>query len=150
MDPIQININVSLDLTDKTVSLIQGLLGQRAEAPAPQRKPATKPETKPEPRKPETKEQPEPEKPAANGKAPDPSDDLPFPAPEAPAEAKEEDLPITDEELRQVVFTARKAKNENPQIIKNEIFPLFGIKTSIECPTERRAELVAMLNKLIA
>ena len=145
MDPIQININVSLDLTDKTVSLIQGLLGQRAEAPAPQRKPAAKPETKPEPRKPETKEQPEPAAPA-----PDPSDDLPFPAPEAPAEAKEEDLPISDEELRQVVFTARKAKTENPQIIKNEIFPLFGIKTSIECPTERRAELVAMLNKLIA
>ena len=146
MDPIQININVSLDLTDKTVSLIQGLLGQRDEAPAPQRKPAAKPETKPEPRKPETKEQPEPEKPAA-----DPSDDLPFQAPEAPAPAPaEEDLPISDEELRQVVFTARKAKNENPQIIKNEIFPLFGIKTSIECPTERRAELVAMLNKLIA
>ena len=145
MVPIQININVSLDLTDKTVSLIQGLLGQRAEAPAPQRKPAAKPETKPEPRKPETKEQPEPAAPA-----PDPSDDLPFPAPEAPAEAKEEDLPISDEELRQVVFTARKAKNENPQIIKNEIFPLFGIKTSIECPTERRPELVAMLNKLIA
>lgn len=141
MYPIQININVSLDLTDKTVSLLQGLLGQRAEAPAPQRKPAAKPETKPEPRKPETKEQPEPEKPVA-----DPSDYLPFQAPEA----KEEDLPITDEELRQVVFTARKAKNENPQIIKNEIFPLFGIKTSIECPTERRAELVAMLNKLIA
>lgn len=141
MDPIQININVSLDLTDKTVSILQGLLGQRAEAPAPQRKPAAKPETKPEPRKPETKEQPEPEKPAA-----DPSDDLPFQA----SEAKEEDLPITDEELRQVVFTARKAKTENPQIIKNEIFPLFGIKTSIECPTERRAELVAMLNKLIA
>lgn len=146
MDPIQININVSLDLTDKIVSLIQGLLGQRAEAPAPQRKPAAKPETKPEPRKPETKKQPEPEAPAA-----DPSDDLPFQAPEAPAPAPaEEDLPITDEELRQVVFTARKAKNENPQIIKNEIFPLFGIKTSIECPTERRAELVAMLNKLIA
>jgi len=146
MDPIQININVSLDLTDKTVSLLQGLLGHRAEAPAPQRKPAAKPETKPEPRKPETKEQPEPEKPAANDKTADPSDDLPFQAPEA----KEEDTPISDEELRQVVFNARKAKNENPQIIKNEIFPLFGIKTSIECPTERRAELVAMLNKLIA
>ena len=31
-----------------------------------------------------------------------------------------------------------------------EIFPLFGIKTSIECPMERRAELVARLNELAA
>lgn len=132
MDPIQININVSLDLTDRTVSLVQDLLG-RVKEPAPQHKPEPrKPETKPEPRKPETKEDPKP-------------------APEAPAPAPaEEDLPISDEELRQVVFAARKAKPGNPQEIKNVIFPEFGIKTSMECPMERRAELVARLNKLIA
>lgn len=144
MDPIQININVSLDLTDRAVSLVQDLLG-RVKEPAPQHKPEPrKPETKPEPRKPETKEDPKPV-------PPDPVDDLPFPAPEAPAPAPaEEDLPISDEELRQVVFAARKAKPGNPQEIKNVIFPEFGIKTSMECPMERRAELVARLNKLIA
>lgn len=144
MDPVQININVSLDITDRTLALVQDLLGARAKAPAPQRKPAPKPETKPEPRVPETKEDPQPA-------APQQPEEAPAQAPEAPAPAPvEEDLPISDEELRQVVFAARKAKPGNPQEIKNVIFPEFGIKTSMECPVERRAELVARLNKLIA
>jgi len=144
MDPVQININVSLDITDRTLALVQDLLGARAKAPAPQRKPASKPETKPEPRVIETKEDPQP----------DPVEEAPVQAPQAPQEPAaapaEEDLPISDEELRQVVFAARKAKPGNPQEIKNVIFPEFGIKTSMECPVERRAELVARLNKLIA
>ena len=145
MDPVQININVSLDITDRTAAFIQDLLGARAKAPAPQRKPAPKPETKPEPRVPETKEDPQPEAPQQ------PVEEAPVPAPQEPAAAPaEEDLPISDEELRQVVFAARKAKPGNPQEIKNVIFPEFGIKTSMECPVERRAELVARLNKLIA
>ena len=144
MDPVQININVSLDITDRTAAFIQDLLGARAKAPAPQRKPASKPETKPEPRAIETKEDPQPA-------APQQPEEAPAQAPEAPAPAPvEEDLPISDEELRQVVFAARKAKPGNPQEIKNVIFPEFGIKTSMECPVERRAELVARLNKLIA
>ena len=144
MDPVQININVSLDITDRTAAFIQDLLGARAKAPAPQRKPASKPETKPEPRVIETKEAPQPA-------APQQPEEAPAQAPEAPAPAPvEEDLPISDEELRQVVFAARKAKPGNPQEIKNVIFPEFGIKTSMECPVERRAELVARLNKLIA
>ena len=144
MDPVQININVSLDITDRTLALVQDLLGVRAKAPAPQRKPALKPETKPEPRVIETKEDPQPA-------APQQPEEAPAQAPEAPAPAPvEEDLPISDEELRQVVFAARKAKPGNPQEIKNVIFPEFGIKTSMECPVERRAELVARLNKLIA
>ncbi len=145
MDPIQININVSLDLTDRAVSLVQDLLG-RVKEPAPQHKPEPrKPETKPEPRKPETKEDPQPAAPQQR------AEEAPVSAPEAPAPAPvEEDLPISDEELRQVVFAARKAKPGNPQEIKNVIFPEFGIKTSMECPMERRAELVARLNKLIA
>ena len=58
MDPIQVNINISLELGDKTVSVLQQLL---AAAPKPaQRKPAAKPETKPAPA-PETKEAPAPE-----------------------------------------------------------------------------------------
>ena len=84
------------------------------------------------------------------GKAPAAPEEDPKPA-EAPAQQDTtDDLPISDEELRQVVFAARKAKPGNPREIKNVIFPEFGIKTSMECPLERRAELVARLNKLIA
>ena len=134
MDPIQININVSLELGDKTVSVLQQLL---AAAPKPaQRKPAAKPETKPEPA-PETKEDPKPE-------------EKPEEAAPAAVEAPEETKEISDEELRDIVYTVRKAKPGNPQEIKNVIFPEFGIKTSIECPMERRAELVARLKQLAA
>lgn len=137
MDPIQININVSLELGDKTVSVLQQLL---AAAPKPaQRKPAAKPETKPAPA-PETKEDPKPEE------KPEEAAPAPVEAPEAPEETKE----ISDEELRDIVYTVRKAKPGNPQEIKNVIFPEFGIKTSIECPMERRAELVARLKQLAA
>ena len=150
MDPIKINVNINVELGERTMSFIQQLAGKSAESPAVQRKPAAKPETKPAPA-PETKEDPKPaEAPAQQ----DTTDDLPFPDPTAapaaaPAPATE-DLPISDEERRQVVFAARKAKPGNPREIKNVIFPEFGIKTSMECPLERRAELVARLNKLIA
>ena len=140
MDPIQININVSLELGDKTVSILQQLL---AAAPKPaQRKPAAKPETKPAPI-PETKEDPKPEE------KPEEAAPAAVEAPEAP-EAPEETKEISDEELRDIVYTVRKAKPGNPQEIKNVIFPEFGIKTSIECPMERRAELVARLKQLAA
>ena len=130
MDPIKINVNINVELGERTMSFIQQLAGKSAESPAVQRKPAAKPETKPAPT-PETKEDPKPA--------------------EAPAQQDTtDDLPISDEELRQVVFAARKAKPGNPREIKNVIFPEFGIKTSMECPLERRAELVARLNKLIA
>ena len=144
MDPIQVNINISLELGDKTVSVLQQLL---AAAPKPaQRKPAAKPETKPAPA-PETKEAPAPGQEAPTEgpeqeQAPEAAEEA---APEAPATTE-----ISDEELREIVYNVRKAKPGNPQQIKNVIFPEFGIKTSIECPMERRAELVARLNELAA
>lgn len=142
MDPIQVNINISLELGDKTVSVLQQLL---AAAPKPaQRKPAAKPETKPAPA-PETKEAPAHEQEAPAEEAPQEQAAAEEAAPEAPATTE-----ISDEELRQIVYNVRKAKPGNPQQIKNVIFPEFGIKTSIECPMERRAELVARLNELAA
>lgn len=135
MDPITINIKVTLDASDNLLGALQALTGGRAQAPAtPATKPApAKPETKPEPRKPETKEDPKPV-------PPDPVDDLPFPAPEAPAE-------ITDEALRALIKEVRTATS--PAAVRG-LFNEFGIKTSIECPMERRAELVDRLKKLAA
>lgn len=132
MDPIKINITVTLDASDKLLGAIQSLTGGRAQAPAtPATKPApAKPETKPEPRKPETKED-------APAPAPAPTSQ---PGPEKPAE-------ITDEALRALIKEVRTATS--PAAVRG-LFNEFGIKTSIECPQERRAELVDRLKKLAA
>ena len=132
MDPITINIKVTLDASDNLLGALQALTGGRAQAPAtPATKPApAKPETKPEPRKPETKED-------APAPAPTPE---PQPETEKPAE-------ITDEALRALIKEVRTATS--PAAVRG-LFNEFGIKTSIECPMERRAELVDRLKKLAA
>lgn len=128
MEPIKISINVTLDASDKLLQAVQALTGAKAPAAAAPIRPADKPlETKHEP-KPETKEAPAPEAPA-----------------EAPAPA--ETTEISDEELRAIIKETRTASS--PAAVR-ALFNEFGIKTSIECPMERRAELVAKLKKLAA
>lgn len=126
MEPIKININVTLDASDKLLQAVQALTGAKAPK-APEQKPGQPVETKPAP-KPETKEAPAPEAPA-----------------EAPAPA--ETAEISDEELRAIIKETRTASS--PAAVR-ALFNEFGIKTSIECPMERRAELVAKLKKLAA
>ena len=128
MEPIKININVTLDAGDKLLQAVQALTGAKAPAAAAPTRPADKPlETKHEP-KPETKEAPAPE--------------------EAPAEAAApEAAEISDEELRAIIKETRTASS--PAAVR-ALFNEFGIKTSIECPMERRAELVARLKNLAA
>ena len=126
MEPIKININVTLDASDKLLQAVQALTGAKAPK-APEQKPGQPVETKPAP-KPETKE---------------------APAPEAPAEAPapEETTEISDAALRAIIKETRTASS--PAAVR-ALFNEFGIKTSIECPMERRAELVAKLKKLAA
>lgn len=126
MEPIKISINVTLDASDKLLQAVQALTGAKAPK-APEQKPGQPVETKPAP-KPETKEAPAPEAPA-----------------EAPAPA--ETTEISDEELRAIIKETRTASS--PAAVR-ALFNEFGIKTSIECPMERRAELVAKLKKLAA
>lgn len=59
----------------------------------------------------------------------------------AAPEAKE----ITDADLRQAVKAAKDAVGAKPI---REVFASFGISSSVECPQERRSDLVAALNKL--
>lgn len=126
MEPIKISINVTLDASDKLLQAVQALTGAKAPK-APEQKPGQPVETKPAP-KPETKEAPAPAAPA-----------------EAPAPAETEE--ISDEELRAIIKETRTASS--PAAVR-ALFNEFGIKTSIECPMERRAELVAKLKKLAA
>lgn len=135
MDPIHINVTVTLDASDKLAGLVQALVAGKPEAPAT--KPAPKPvETKPEPRKPEVKKDPVPAQPAED------------PKPEQPEEAPEKAKEITDSELRVFIKGIRDQVGSNKAIW--DVFADFGIKTSIECPMERRAELMERLNKLVA
>ena len=126
MEPIKININVTLDASDKLLQAVQALTGAKAPK-APEQKPGQPVETKPAP-KPETKEAPAPEAAPAEEQAADPKE-------------------ISDEELRAIIEETRTASS--PAAVR-ALFNEFGIKTSIECPMERRAELVAKLKKLAA
>ena len=67
--------------------------------------------------------------------APAPKPEL---APEAPSV-------ITDEDLRALIKETRT--RTSPQAVR-ALFNEFGIKTSIECPDDRRPELVRKLNAL--
>lgn len=62
----------------------------------------------------------------------------PEPAPETPSI-------ITDEDLRALIKETRT--RTSPQAVR-ALFNEFGIKTSIECPDDRRSELVRRLNAL--
>jgi len=127
MEPIKININVTLDASDKLLQAVQALTGAKAPK-APEQKPGQPVQTKPAPQ-PETKEAPAPEAaPAEEEQAADPKE-------------------ISDEELRAIIKETRTASS--PAAVR-ALFNEFGIKTSIECPMERRAELVAKLKKLAA
>ena len=126
MEPIKISINVTLDASDKLLQAVQALTGAKAPK-APEQKPGQPVETKPAP-KPETKEAPAPEAAPAEEQAADPKE-------------------ISDEELRAIIKETRTASS--PAAVR-ALFNEFGIKTSIECPMERRAELVAKLKKLAA
>ena len=118
-----LEIKVTIDASDRLLAAINAVTGRR-----PQPRPV---ETKPAPRPVETKPDILPQ----TTEAPAPAPAVEF-APEAPEE-------ITDEQLRAVVKSVR-----HKSTAVREIFAQFGIKTSIECPQERRAELVDRLNKL--
>lgn len=125
-----ITIAVEVNLGEATLNALQRLL----QAPAERTAAAPQPETKPAPA-PETKAAPAPAAPAAPAKE-DPNN--------WPPKDFNDDIPgdITDEELRAAVKAAKEASSA-AEI--RAIFQDFGIKTSIECPNEKRRELLKAL-----
>lgn len=77
--------------------------------------------------------------------APTPASEAKAPqaAPEAPAAAEEKE--ITDADLRQATKAAKDRIDANTV---RAVFKEFEIKSSNECPQERRAELLAALENL--
>ena len=109
MEPINVTVNVKVELSEKTEQFLANLLkgAVPAEAKAPEAAPAAEP-------------------------------DMPDSTPEP---AKE----ITDADLRAVV---KEAKDRAGVKAVRDCFATFNISSSMECPVDRRTELVAALENL--
>ena len=143
MEPIKINVNVEVGLKQTTLEALATLLnpwrgcscncieeGPQPEPEKPQPRPECKAETKPVP---------VPETPA-------PAEDVDdLPPDDAPAPVKTP----TEDEARQAVKAAR-SRGVPAKTIKDFMKEEFNIASSVECPAERRQELIEGLNKLAA
>ena len=147
MDPIKINIEVNLG--EATLGIIDKIVGaiqtgaSKVESPAPAPLPETKRKAKPAPT-PEPEPAPEPEPVEAPASALAADDDLP--PDDAPAPAKKTP---TEDDARQAVKAAR-SRGVAAKTIKDFMKETFDIASSVECPAERRQELIDGLNKLAA
>ena len=150
MDPIKINVNVEVGLKQTTLEALAALFG-RPSAPVfdPLPVPATeeKPQPQPEPKRKakKTEPAPEPEAPAPDPE-PAPADDDDLPPDDAPAPKK---ATPTEDDARQAVKAAR-GRGVPAKAIKDYMQETFNIASSVECPAERRQELIEGLNKLAA
>lgn len=135
MEPIKINVNVEVSLSEATIAALKGMFGARIiAAPAKVDEPAPEPEKAAEP-------MPDP--------APAPAaDDDDLPPDDAPAPVKATNIP-TEAEMRAAIQATRK-RGVAAKTIKDYIRDTFGVETSVECPEERRQELMDGLKKLAA
>lgn len=135
MEPIKINIEVGLK--ESTLTALKEIFGSTQTTPAPTAAPT--------PKKVKTTEVVETKNEEIPAPAPAPvddDDDLPeAPAPK-PATPSENDA-------RQAVKAARD-RGVSAKVIKEYMQSIFGIASSVECPAERRAELIQGLANLAA
>lgn len=146
MDPIKINVNVEVGLKQTTLEALAALFGRPSApgfdplpAPATAENPQPQPEPKRKAKKAEAEPAPEPEAPA-------PADDDDLPPDDAPAPKK---ATPTEDDARQAVKAARE-RGVPAKTIKAFMKDSFDIASSVECPAERRQELIDGLNKLAA
>jgi hypothetical protein len=135
MEPIKINIEVGLK--ESTLTALKEIFGSTQATPAPTAAPT--------PKKVKTQEVLETKKEEIPAPAPAPvadDDDLP----EAPAPKQ---ATPSENEARQAVKAARD-RGVSAKVIKEYMQSTFGIASSVECPADRRAELIEGLAKLAA
>lgn len=137
MEPIKIQIEVNLGEATldilKTFAPALGASEAKKPAPAPEKK--TKPAAAPAPA---PVAEPAPAEPVMEDLPPD---DAPDPAPAKPTP--------TEDDARQAVKNAR-SRGVTAKAIKDYMKESFNIATSVECPAERRQELIDGLNGLAA
>lgn len=134
MEPIKINIEVSL--SEATIAALKGILGaQIIQTPAQVEEPT------PQPKQRKAKA----EKPAP---APSPvEDDDDLPADDAPDPAPKS-IP-TEADMRAAIKKTIDRK-VSPKTVRTYIQTTFGIDSSVDCPEERRQELIDGLARLTA
>lgn len=165
MEPICININVEVALSQPTLEVLGKLLAPRPEqligfdVQPVQQDPQPEPEPE-QPKKRKGAKKAEAEAEPAPAPAPEPEPE-PAPAPvEAPAsQADDDDLPPDDapapvktptmEEVRKTIREVRE-QNVTAGDIQKMLKDKFGVATSAECPAEKRTELIKELKKLVA
>lgn len=148
MDPIKINVNVEVGLKQTTLEALAALFG-RPSAPGfdPLPTPTTAENPQPEPKRKAKKAEPAPEpESSAPDPEPAPADDDDLPPDDAPAQKK---ATPTEDDARQAVKAAR-GRGVPAKAIKDYMQETFNIASSVECPAERRQELIEGLNKLAA
>ena len=135
MEPIKIQIEVNLGEATldilKTFAPALGASEVKTPAPAPEKK--AKPAAAPAPA---PVEEPAPAEPVMEDLPPD---DAPDPVKPTP----------TEDDARQAVKAAR-SRGVSAKVIKDYMKDSFNIATSVECPAERRQELIDGLNRLAA
>lgn len=140
MEPIKINVNVEIGLKQTTIDTLRLFFGPQIRQSAP----CISPDEEPQPEKPtEPTPTPEPEKPKTVGAEYD-DDDLP--PGNAPDPVKKTP---TESDARNAVAAAKK-RGVTAAAIKSYMKTFFDISSSVECPAERRQELIDGLNRLAA
>ena len=137
MEPIKINIEVGLK--ESTLTALKEIFGSTQATPAPTAVPT--------PKKVKTPEVVETKK-----------EEIPAPAPAPAPVADDDDLPEapapkqatpSENDARQAVKAARD-RGVSAKVIKEYMQSTFGIASSVECPADRRAELIRGLANLAA
>lgn len=147
MEPIKINVNVEIGLKQTTIDTLRQIFGPQIIPAAPRieldEEPQPKTATNPAPT-------PEPEKPKTKGADPEGTgaeyDDDDLPPGNAPDPVKKTP---TESDARNAVAAAKK-RGVTAAAIKSYMKTAFDISSSVECPAERRQELIDGLNKLAA
>ena len=148
MEPIKINVNVEVGLKQTTLEALALILNPLRGCTCagdiePETQAEAEPAAKPVPPAPRPMRKPTPE-PEPTAAAPvDDDDDLP------PADAPSPKKTPSEDDARQAVKAAR-SRGVAAKTVKDYMKNTFNIASSVECPAERRQELIDGLNKLVA
>ena len=146
MDPIKINVNVEVGLKQTTLEALAAIFNPWKGCTCTCNCIEDDPQPEPEKPQPEPKRKAKKTEPAPEPEAPAPADDDDLPPDDAPAPKK---ATPTEDDARQAVKAAR-GRGVPAKAIKDYMQETFNIASSVECPAERRQELIDGLNKLAA
>ena len=147
-----IKINIEVNLGEATLAVLDRLLTAAQNAPVAAQATPVVETPAPAPKKAKkAAETPQPE--PAPAPAPEPAvDDEPvedLPPDDAPDPAPKKAAAPTEADARQAVKDAR-SRGVSAKVVRDYMQENFGIASSVECPEERRQELIDGLAKLAA